>query len=813
MSLVYGGRADSAVLAQSLLIMVLGAAAADAQTVEGRVTEDGRDVSVEGAMVVLLHADEPVARQLTAADGAYRLRAPGPGLFALRIDRIGYGSTYVDEVRIPAEGTVRADVAVSVQAVALRGLDVSGASRCQSDPGSARGATAVVWEEARKALEAARWTADREMYRFSWRRHVRELDASGRRVESEALDRKRSWAPRPFVALDPQRLADEGFVREETGDAATYYAPDADVLLSSAFLDTHCFSLRTDVVDDDGRRLVGLAFRPVPGRRVPDVQGVLWLEEEGARLRAVEYEYVLRRKLAVTGSDAHGALEFHGLPNGTWVVNGWWIRMPRLAEVRDGTGMPSHYDVRGYLEEGAVVNEIARQDGTIVARPGLPGIHGVVTDSAGTPVLGARVEIVGTGRTTTTDAHGAFEISDLGPGVWSLRLTHPALEAWGESAVEVDTEVGGTHGATPSLTLPSLLDIALRACGSPAEPGSTHILGRIPGHRGGAQAAVRLRWSEPVGALGSRLTGLATNPDAQGRFQFCSVPADEHLLVDRAGDVEGFAALRVPTDALAATVELPAPDVSPVTAGDPDIPAPGSDPDGVSWAGPEPPGPVPGWVEATGFVRRAPRALLRAGPHELRAARVASLTELFQQIPRVEVRRRGMAGTELRLHPEDGWRDEGRPDESCLLEPYLNGSRLRPRSAGDWQFHTAIQPADVAGIEVFDAADAPVGDANACGVILLWVEPLRDRDDPPFLGWIEGRIQRDGLPVAGTPVRLRPDGQEVLTDKEGRFEMGAVPPTRYTLEADVPGWGTWRMEVDVRAGATTDAGIHVDGPG
>src|SRR5690606_981255 len=104
-------------------------------------------------------------------------------------------------------------------------------------------------------------------------------------------------------ALAPDTLADHGFVRDMDG-TVIFYAPDAEVLLSDAFLNTHCFGLRETTAQGEDR--VGLTFEPVPGRRVPDVRGVLWLDTEGARLRSIEYQYVNHRALAVRGDDAHG---------------------------------------------------------------------------------------------------------------------------------------------------------------------------------------------------------------------------------------------------------------------------------------------------------------------------------------------------------------------------------------------------------------------------------------------------------------------------------------------------------------------------
>ncbi len=125
-----------------------------------------------------------------------------------------------------------------------------------------------------------------------------------------------------------------------------YFAPDAAVVLSQWFLDLHRFSL--DSKSEDGRNFVGLRFEPVPWRRLPEVKGVLWVDEENGLLQSLEYEYVnLHRRAAVRGAEASGRLSFRALPNGTWVVDEWNIRMPRLVEIRDEAGRTRRYDVSG----------------------------------------------------------------------------------------------------------------------------------------------------------------------------------------------------------------------------------------------------------------------------------------------------------------------------------------------------------------------------------------------------------------------------------------------------------------------------------
>ncbi|HZD06306.1 MAG TPA: carboxypeptidase-like regulatory domain-containing protein, partial [Longimicrobiales bacterium] len=204
-------------------------AVAAQQQVRGTVLDADSREPVAGAMVVLLDADErPVGRVLTSADGSYQVAVPAPGRHRLRLDRIGYASTLGPLFDVAAGETVERDVVARVRPVELRGLEAEGARRCQVRPAEGL-ATARVWEEARKALAAAQWTAERELYRFSWERYVRDVAPDGERILSEERTSHRRFTSQPFEAADTRLLAREGFVRRD-GDEVVYYAPDARVL-------------------------------------------------------------------------------------------------------------------------------------------------------------------------------------------------------------------------------------------------------------------------------------------------------------------------------------------------------------------------------------------------------------------------------------------------------------------------------------------------------------------------------------------------------------------------------------------------------
>ena len=150
-------------------------------------------------------------------------------------------------------------------------------------------------------------------------------------MEESRIDRQ--LTSNPWKSLPVDDLLSGGFVRPD-GDGSAYYAPDADVLLSDAFLDTHCMRLADGENDSEG--LIGLAFEPVGDRGITEISGVLWVDPSNGELRWLDYGY---EYLDVPNRERLGGrVRFEGLPDGTWIVRDWAIRMPLLSATRLRTG-------------------------------------------------------------------------------------------------------------------------------------------------------------------------------------------------------------------------------------------------------------------------------------------------------------------------------------------------------------------------------------------------------------------------------------------------------------------------------------------
>jgi len=520
-----------------------------AQIVRGAVVEQGSRTPVEGAMVVLMELDGRVVhRVLTDAEGGFIAEADRPGPHRIRVDRIGYESLTTDLFDVPVQG-VRRDLAVPIRPVELTGLDVEGSRRCALPREQGR-ATARVWEEARKALEAAAWTLSSGTYRYTLLQFVRKLDADGRRVVSERRRFVRSTAQAPYVSAPAEELVRDGFIRENPDGTMTYFAPDAEAFLSDAFLETHC--MRVGDVRDG---MVGLAFEPVHGRRETEIRGTLWIEAATATLRRLEFRYVNRPADRDLGM-ADGQVVFGRLPNGTWVVREWSMRVPVFGTLANR----ARTFVIGYEVQGGVVWRAVDRTGTTLVEATSATVSGTVVDSLGAGTAAGAVvrstdETEQSAETRTGDA-GSFSITGLAPGALVLEVHDPSLDTLGLGPASFPVEAEAGEITTVRLRLPGIGELLGSACGDAAgaEASTAIVLGRVlRGGEAAGGARVRVRWlggsaedlDAPTQAVPPRPTAepprwrldpedarsLLATLDDRGIFLLCGVPRGSYLVV------------------------------------------------------------------------------------------------------------------------------------------------------------------------------------------------------------------------------------------------------------------------------------------
>jgi len=546
----------------SLVLLLLGSSAADAQVVRGRLVDAESGRPLEGAMVVLEGPLGDVASVLSDALGRFVVRAPEVGTYALRADRIGHASARLEPFTLTAADTLDVRLTAPVSPVLLEGLEVSGERRCAVLPEAGK-AVATVWGEARKALAAAALTEDSDVYQYRTVGFVRELDQRGRRVLSEQRRVGRSYQRAPFESLPADQLVDEGFVRPDP-EGDLYYAPDAAVLLSDAFLQTHCLNLTRG--GGEAEELLGVLFEPLEGRTQPDIRGTVWLDPSSGELRRVDYAYE-NIDPALRNDAVGGRVAFQGLPDGTWIVTEWRIRMPTASLAPDYRG-GRQLVLTGIREVGGEVAQVRDQGGATILEAERATLAGVVVDETGeTPVAAASVTLVGTRTAALTDSTGAFRIAGLPEGVYGVTFAAPGLPVL--EGVPEPVEVSLERGSVTSvrLTAPPLAAVLDAACGEAERPeGSAVLGGTVVDEEGGeplANATVRILWTgyrfrgttvqrgrqaEVSALIGAAGDGLQTVADDRGRYLLCGIPAGHPLRLEaEAGDlVSATLDVRVP---------------------------------------------------------------------------------------------------------------------------------------------------------------------------------------------------------------------------------------------------------------------------
>lgn len=714
-----------------VLGLLLSPTPGPAQSVHGRILDGTSGSAMPGVILSVLDSrGAPVAAVLSDSLGRYHVQVARHGRYRLRADMVGHVSRLSAEIALLDDNPVEFDFEFERRAQPLPVISVVGTRRCERS--RKRGPAAVaLWEEVRKALDATRLAEPAALMRVGLLQYERELDPV-----TLAVRRSRSWmdagvGQQPFGSLPAETLAANGYVQASAG-GTWYYAPDARTLLSESFLEAHCFQPHPG--GDSLPGMVGLAFEPVARRKKADVRGVLWLDQQTAELRFLEYSYTgLPRQL--DDREYGGRLEFARLESGAWVIRSWSIRMPRVVRRMRYRQSPvlelgvsprltpiSEEVVAGIIERGG---ELARHApvGAHGARSGISYIRGEVFDSMSRrPLHGADIvvelpDVAGAGWRVRTDSLGRFRIDSLGEGMYLLRASHPRLDTLGASlppmAVTLASDEGVTvafytsHGQDSSAARDSAGGVAPTASGSaPSAPPPSVAAPAPSGARPAGRGAERIKGT---------VVGPAGRPIAGAEIREPSSEATTRTSEDGRFVLAGISPGRVLVEARAVGY-LPIRRVAEVVAGTPYI----ANFRLVQVAQPLDTVAIVGKADRyrTGFAERRRRAA--GGRFVTREMIDAStsrrISELLSTIPGVRIRKSGsvsvveLAGRGTRTLSPRG----------CPVSWVLDGMPYEPASFG---IDGEIGLDDVESIEVYDAATAPIQMSRfgaTCGVVLLW---------------------------------------------------------------------------------------------
>lgn len=522
----------------------------DNPVVRGTLTDALSGEAVEGAMVVLLDPEGDVAgRAMTEPDGTYRMESRRGGRFTVRADRIGHESTFSDLFELHAGDVITLDLVADVRVIELAAIDVDADPRCVLRPQEGR-AVAAVWAEARKSLEATEWSARHGLYSYEFFKFDRYWNRSRTRLERQTLKRHIEVGQAMFVSAPIESLMRDGFVIQDA-DGRIYRGPDAGVLLSDPFLDTHCFR-----VGPSTARQIALEFQPVDEVELTDIEGVMWLDRATGELNSVMYQY--KNTHDRWAEERFGGLiEFDRLPTGPAIIRRWSIRMPYAHRAL----LQSRPRLIGIREEGAEVL-VVRADTQVIKSYPSGSISGRVTRGPDQrPAAGVVVAVDGVDAWAESDSTGAFDIGPVIGGPYTLVVYDEASTRVGRQLPAIPLEVG-TEGATiRNIHLEDPASVLADYCGRRSDfPLTTVVTGRTRTQGGGAlldDVEVRAEWTDPSGR--SRDRDADSNRD--GFYHLCSIPRgiEVTLVAERDGHQSPPTRVTIPLRATHVAVDFVVP--------------------------------------------------------------------------------------------------------------------------------------------------------------------------------------------------------------------------------------------------------------
>ncbi len=508
--------------------------AAAAQTVLARVVDDANGQPLVGALVHLVAPDGALARSgLTDELGRALFIGAFGESWRLRAEMIGRATTEVESVSVGEGETVSREIRMASSAIVLEGIEVAASERCEVRGGDEGMVVADVWNEARKALAAASITDSRGMYRYETVRYTRQIDAETDAVLSEDRQRRSSFMRTPFESRPAEDLVGRGFVQDDGGEDV-YYAPDAAALLSDVFLDTHCFRLAEE---RNPQGFLGLEFEPTENRDVPDIRGTMWLDPASAELQWLEYRYTgLERERR--SPRVGGRVDFRRMPDGSWIVPEWWIRMPVVGVSQDFEGNRNTQIVR-YHQTGGLVMDVREAGGRGLGRMAQTGgIEGVVRDSVGVPLRGVRIGVVGSNQEVYSNAEGRYSITGLPEGRYRVRFVDERLGIMGYVPGPLERDVVPGEMSWLEYVTPSVGDVLYEVCrDEEVDTSLLRLAGIVVDDDGEAipLATVRVGFTEfrlPTGAILQDETWMEITTTRTGFFKFCGVPSNTRLTLD-----------------------------------------------------------------------------------------------------------------------------------------------------------------------------------------------------------------------------------------------------------------------------------------
>ena len=519
------------------------AGALGAQTVRGTVVEVRSQSPIAGAVVFLLDARQTVvARDLTTEAGAYRLTAPGPGVFRVRMLRIGFRPVMSEPVQLGADQEVVLPLVIENIPVALNAVRVERRANCSSRDDVTPAYNA--WNEVSTALTAALLSTRLRGTRATVVKYDRWTEPGSEVVLRQGANIQSGLPGMPWRSVPAESLHRAGFVVKDGSNWYTFHAPDLDVLLSDTFLEDHC--LRLHGVDNGE---IAIEFVPARDRgQHSEIRGFVWLSATTLELKRLQFRYVnIPREYEE--ADAGGELGFLKLRNGNWIISRWQIRMPTAfrgartepSGVPGGSGRTRVRATETKTTGGDLLRVVSNRD-TLFSVPPRTFAGRVIDSATNRPIPGARVLLAGTAYSAVANEAGRFSIDDVLPGAYQAQVSTADLDSlatFHQASVILAERIPAVD-----LRVPSREQVIARQCPD-AQRGPREVsglagllLGAIRNGRDSTPvsgAEVMIEWQDAVmGQSGLVITTdrmIKAETDAHGVYRACGPPVDHRLKV------------------------------------------------------------------------------------------------------------------------------------------------------------------------------------------------------------------------------------------------------------------------------------------
>lgn len=318
----------------TLLIVVCVGRPSQAQELRGTVLRPDGQTPIGGVVVLLVHetrSDSILARAVTSERGTFSLKAPGTMAVRLRALRIGFEPEMLGTFQLVADSVRITRATLTETRVRMAQINVNDTKRCDVRPDGAM-LVAQLFTQAKTALFASTTKVYGSNPNVQFTDFTRHEDTRGRLLAPIERVTNNGASTQAYGSWPVDSLLRYGYVVAEKDGGASYYAPDANILLSDAFVERHCLQLVKGTGDRSGS--IGIGFRPVNRpRNVVDVTGTLWLDSATSELQTLEYSYdpipgnIRRHNLG-------GSVEYARMDNGAWLISGWALRIPKMESGR-----------------------------------------------------------------------------------------------------------------------------------------------------------------------------------------------------------------------------------------------------------------------------------------------------------------------------------------------------------------------------------------------------------------------------------------------------------------------------------------------